>query len=478
MAPEMSMKKIPSRLPAHQRLVEPRLSFHPDRTEDQDVHPLRGLLNFGPYSRSVLAGVLDPIRVATIIAPGLEPAVAQFLADFERQHSPKERLTYLPGFPGFKTVFGTRLVDALGVSRIVLPASLDSELHASERPHLVLAERLTQALATLEQIRTEFDVVLIALPDRWEVAFEGTTGEDFDLHDFLKAAAAMRGIPFQIVRESRALAYPCRCSVMWRQSIALYAKAGGVPWKLADTNDDVAFIGLSYALRSSGSGRFVTCCSQVFDAEGAGLEFVAYETDEVRVVRDNPFLSRNDMRRVIARSLALFRKRHAGRTPTRLVIHKTTEFKHEEVDGCFDAWGRDTGLDLYHIQQDAGWRGMKLAGKGMLAAYPCDRGSLLQLSGREFLLWTQGNAPEAVGGKNFFKEGKGIPSPLLLRRFAGHGDFLDAGRFVLGLTKMNWNNDSLYDRLPVTVGYAHTLADIVKRVTQLRPHPYHVRFFM
>jgi hypothetical protein len=72
----------------------------------------------------------------------------------------------------------------------------------------------------------------------------------------------MRGIPFQIVRESGALAYHCRCSVMWRQGIALYAKAGGVPWKLADTSDDVAFIGLSYALRSSGSGRFVTCCSQ------------------------------------------------------------------------------------------------------------------------------------------------------------------------------------------------------------------------
>src|SRR5258706_1880604 len=184
------------------------------------------------------------------------------------------------------------------------------------------------------------------------------------------------------------------------------------------------------------------------------------------------------MRGVIARSLALFRKRHGGRTPARLVIHKTTEFKPDEVEGCFDAWGNGSGLDLYHIQQDSGWRGMKLEASKKLAPYPCDRGSLLQLSGREFLLWTQGNAPEAAAGKNFFKEGKGIPSPLLLRRHGGHGDFVDAAQFVLGLTKMNWNNDSLYDRLPVTVGYAHTLADIVKRVTQLRPHPYNVRFFM
>jgi hypothetical protein len=472
------MTKNPSRLPAHQILPEPRLSFHPDRAQDRHIHPLRGLLNFGPYSRSALSGVLDPIRIATIVAPGLENAVAGFMADFQRQHRPKERFDYLPPFPGFSTVFGVRILEAAASARIVLPAGIDAELQSSQRPHLLLAERLTQAFATLEQVRMEFDVVIIALPDRWEAAFEGTENEDFDLHDYLKAAAAMRGVPFQILRESGGLAYHCRCSVMWRQSIALYAKAGGVPWKLADTDDDVAFIGLSYALRSSGSGRFVTCCSQVFDADGSGLEFVAYETDEVRIERDNPFLSRNDMRRVIARSLALFRKRHGGRTPARLVVHKTTEFKPEEVEGCFDAWGADTGLDLYHIQQDGGWRGMKLEANRKLAPYPCDRGSLLQLSGREFLLWTQGNAPEAAGGKNFFKEGKGIPSPLLLKRYGGHGDFTDAARYILGLTKMNWNNDSLYDRLPVTVGYAHTLADIVKRVTQLRPHPYHVRFFM
>ncbi|HET7308193.1 MAG TPA: hypothetical protein VFK24_10350 [Gammaproteobacteria bacterium] len=471
-------KVIPSRLSAHQRLPEPQLSFHPDRPDDRDVHPLKGLLRLGPYSQSALMGVVDPIRIATIVPPGLENAMGRFLNDFDRRHLPKERKNYLPEFPGFKTVFGVRLIPGSSATQIRLPSSLDVELQNSQRPHLLLADHLTRVLAMLEQVRAEFDAVLIALPRRWEPAFEGTPDEDFDLHDYLKAVAAMRGIPFQIVRESSALSYFCRCSVIWRQSIALYTKAGGIPWKLADTSEDVAFIGLSYALRSRGAGRFVTCCSQVFDADGAGLEFVAYETDEVHVERHNPFLSRSDMRRVVARSLALYRKSHAGRTPVRLVIHKSTDFKPEEVDGCFDAWGRDTGLELYHIQKDAGWRGMKLSGKRRLAPYPCDRGSVLQLSGRDFLLWTQGDAPDAATGKSFFKEGKGIPSPLLIRRFAGHGDFIDAARFVLGLTKMNWNNDSLYDRLPVTIGYAHTLASIVKRVTELRPHPYHVRFFM
>jgi hypothetical protein len=69
-----------------------------------------------------------------------------------------------------------------------------------------------------------------------------------------------------------------------------------VPWKLVPQEPETAFIGLSFALRGPASGgpRFVTCCSQVFDSEGVGLEFVAFDTDRerVRADGDNPFLSR------------------------------------------------------------------------------------------------------------------------------------------------------------------------------------------
>ena len=94
------------------------------------------------------------------------------------------------------------------------------------------------------------------------------------------------------------------------------------------------------------------------------------------------------------------------------------------------------------------------------------------------LLWTQGNAPTAVGGRDFFKEGKGIPSPLLLHRFAGHGPMFDAASSVLQLSKMDWNNDSLYDRLPVTLSYASVLARVLKRMPKLAHLEYQFRFFM
>jgi len=346
---------------------------------------------------------------------------------------------------------------------------------------------LTQALSSLLTNRSDFDVLLIYLPTRWNKGFIGGEGEDFDLHDYLKAITATSGIPTQIILQESALTYFCRCSVMWRLSIALYCKAGGVPWKLADTNPDTAYVGLSYAMRSVNANkpRFVTCCSQVFDADGSGLEFIAYETDEVHIERENPFLSRSEMRRVMSRSLALYQNRHAGHSPKRVVVHKTTEFKRDEVDGCFDAWSGSEGLDLIQIQQHVFWRGIlidppsnRIGRKGSPAGYPIQRGTYLQLSGRDVLLWTQGNAPSAVGGKNFYKEGKSIPSPLLLTRYGGHGNWDEACSDVIGLTKMNWNNDSLYDRLPVTLSYAQVLARTLKRMPNIAAKPYEFRFFM
>jgi len=130
--------------------------------------------------------------------------------------------------------------------------------------------------------------------------------------------------------------------------LALYAKAGGVPWKLTGTDPETAYIGISYAVRASQSERprFVACCSQVFDAEGAGLEFVAYDAHEVEVQRNNPFLSRTEMFRVMTRSLDLYRRRHAGRSPRRVIVHKSTEFKDDEVDGCMEALHLCEAVDL------------------------------------------------------------------------------------------------------------------------------------
>lgn len=475
------------RMPGHAWLPEPTLAFHPDRVEDQSSHPLDGLTRYGPYGQSVVSRLLGPIRVAVIAPAGGIEAMEGLLRELEGTHKPKERFAYLLPFPGFSRVFRIGLVRAASSVCIELPASLDEEVAASQMPHALLADRITRAISALATRRIDFDVLLIYLPDKWRAGFRGPEGDDFDLHDYLKAITAIQDVPTQIINEDGALAYYCRCSVSWRLGIALYCKAGGVPWKLAAGTAGTAYIGVSYALRSPSSDApaFVTCCSQIFDADGIGLEFIAYSPEEVEVQEGvNPFLSRGEMRRVMARSLGLFQRRHGGESPKRVVVHKTTEFKPDEMAGCFDALKASEGIDLVQVQQDTPWRGILIdappapSKKASPASYPLLRGTHMPLGTRETLLWTQGDAPDAVGGRHFFKEGKGIPAPLLLRRFGGHGSWEANCQDVLNLTKMNWNSDSLYDRMPVTLAFAQTLARIIKRMDRLGNRAFQFRLFI
>lgn len=476
----MSAAARPYRLPGHVVLEEPRLRFGSRDARDVDTHPIRGLLGFGPYSRDKISAVSNPIRIAMIVPAGETRRVVDQVRELEQAHRPRERRPYLLDYPGFERVFGVRLVRGGAGTTIELPADLSNRMSASATPHLVLGQALTQALLALRNLRDAFDVVLILLRQEWQAGFRGPAGDDFDLHDHVKAYAASEGICVQFLREDSALQYFCRCSVAWRLAIALYTKAGGIPWVLADADPGTAFIGIGYALRSDSSSdsRFAICCSQVFDAEGSGLEFVAYEASDVRLFGKNPFLRRDQMMKVMARSLSVYQRKHSGDTPRRIVVHKNTEFRQEEVDGVFDAFSGAEDIELVHVQQSCGWRGVLIPSQGRVDGYPCRRGSTFQLGPQEALLWTQGNLPEVAKGRDYFKEGKGIPEPLLLVRHAGLGLMDDLCRETLALTKMDWNNDGPYDRLPATLNFADTLATIVKRMPKLQPHSYPVRLFM
>jgi hypothetical protein len=268
------------KLPPYESIKEPKLTFHPTRLEDRDAHPLRGLVTYGPYSRSLINNVVDPIRLAFIVPHNTRGAINGLLAELKSSHKPRERRAYLVDYPGFSQVFGLNIVPAHESTWIRLPEQLGQDLAKSPLPHLLLAEHLTRAISSLQTNRTAFDVLLIYLPADWQDCFYGGENDEFDLHDYIKAQAAAMAIPTQIVLETSALTYSCRASVMWRLGIALYCKAGGVPWKLAGSHPETAYIGLSYSLRPTESNdpRFVTCCSQVFDSDGAGLEFLTYDT--------------------------------------------------------------------------------------------------------------------------------------------------------------------------------------------------------
>lgn len=471
-------------LSPHIWISEPKLTFDPIRNDYVDAHPLRGLSTFGPYSEDILP---SSIRIATIAPETDSKILFSFLKELKSKCVAKERKDYIVDWPGFNKVFKIDLIPASRDCLIEINSDFENEVKASTTPHILLADKLNRTIQLLCTRRTEFDVVVIYMPKRWSRGFTGSKGEDFDLHDHLKAITAAFGVPIQIIRDDRAISYSCRASVMWHVGLALYAKAGGIPWKLADSDNDIAYIGISYALRSASTGnnRFITCCSQVFDADGAGLEFITYDAHEVKdnQYRDNPFLSRHEMFNVITRSLDLYRRRHAGRTPSRVMIHKSTEFKKEEINGCMEALHLCKSVDLVQIVKDPGWAGVRIDRNQYNTSnedptpYPVERGTVIGLGGRECLLWMHGDV-RGINNKSYFKGSRSTPRPIKIIRHAGHGGWEDTARATLALSKMNWNNDALYDQMPVTMSYASVLARIIKRMPTLKATPYQFRFFM
>lgn len=476
-----------SKLPPFTLLDEPQLSFSPDRLEERDLHPLRGLVNFGPYSKTVFSPYTPNLRIATIGPVDGVAKVGNLMRMLRECHKPSDRKEYVPEYQGFESIFRVPLVAASSAAHIKWPSDI-MKLGDQGEPELRFMTGLKSAMERLSLIRDQFDVVVVHLPDAWSHVLRN---ENFDGHDALKALGAYLSIPTQVVND-RTFSFGYKASLAWRLGIALYVKAGGIPWKLAPMQsvpEDTAYIGLAYALRGKGDdSHYVTCCSQVFDMDGGGMQFVAFEArdpiSDIDEARKNPFLSRDDMRAVLARSLHLYQTRNAGVLPRRLVIHKTTKFTEGELEGALDALGGVQEIECLEIGNSAAWRGVWLVGSENKTApskpsgYPVPRGVLQIRTGDSALLWAAGNAPQASTTGNYFQGKKSIPKPLYLKRYAGSCPLEVSALEAMALTKMDWNNDALYDPVPVTIRYSQKLARTIANVPELPGNTYPYRLFM
>jgi hypothetical protein len=226
----------------------------------------------------------------------------------------------------------------------------------------------------------------------------------------------------------------------------------------------------------------------VFDMDGGGMQFVAFEArdpvEDVKEARHNPFLSRDDMRAVLARSVELYQGRNGGYLPKRLVIHKTTAFKQQEIEGAFDALTGVPEIECIEVGAAPCWRGVWLIDSGRQtppakpSMYPVPRGTTVVRSRNSALVWVAGNAPEASTKGDYYQGGKSIPKPLQLTRHAGKGPLELIAHEALALTKMDWNNDALYDPVPVSIRYSQRLAQTIANVPDLPGSVYPYRLFM
>ena len=117
-----------------------------------------------------------------------------------------------------------------------------------------------------------------------------------------------------------------------------------------------------------------------------------------------------------------------------------------------------------------------------MAPFPIQRGTVIPLDKDSFLIWTHGSVQhDELSGRNmnYYKGGRGIPAPLLVKRFMGKSTAKELVDEILMLTKMNWNSgDGLYKIMPVTLDFAKTLSRVAKQDLVVYDKPYDFRYFM
>jgi argonaute-like protein implicated in RNA metabolism and viral defense len=142
--------------------------------------------------------------------------------------------------------------------------------------------------------------------------------------------------------------------------------------------------------------------------------------------------------------------------PARLVLHKSSKFSVDEVEGFVTAIEEldIVNYDFVTIQDSQ----IRIFRDG---PYPPYRGSCIELEKGHLLLYTRGSVEYYQTYTGMY-----IPRPIEIKLFENNESPLTICEEILALTKMNWNNTQFDRKYPVTLDCARKVGEILKYIPE------------
>ncbi|MBI0537711.1 hypothetical protein D9599_19300 [Roseomonas sp. KE2513] len=232
-----------------------------------------------------------------------------------------------------------------------------------------------------------------------------------------------------------------RATRAWNMATTLLYKCGGIPWRPTGLPRNVCFVGISFHhIRRRTGGIVYASVAQAVSTELEPFAIKGAEIDQEQRRDRRPYLTADQAAVLIADVVVKYRL-SAGVAPDRVVVHKTSGYEPEEVEGFRRGAQRDVAAcDLVWLRETS----FRLIRRG--AEEPV-RGTFCTI-GDESYLFTVGRLP-------WWGEypGPHIPAPLEIGS-AGSTDLRERALEILALSKMDWNSTEGVSRYPITVGFA------------------------
>lgn len=284
-----------------------------------------------------------------------------------------------------------------------------------------------------------------------------------DFHNQLKARLLKHQIITQILQEETLEAClkspdePARdkqdpATTAWNVTTAIFYKTRRRPWILTDAREGVCYMGLVFKRLSKGQGNKNACCgAQMFLEDGNGMVFKGALGPWYSEDTKECHLDQAEARKLLEMAVSSYADEHGGRAPREIFIHGTVRFNDDEWAGFSEAAKhgvRVTGVRIRKV-----YNGIKLFRRG---TRPVLRGTALKISDSKAFLWTTGFTPRL----NTYP-GWNVPNPLDIEVCNGEANIDTVLKDIMRLTKLNYNNCTFADGLPITLKFASKVGDIL-----------------